>query len=326
MNKKLFDITQEYSDEDEDDTFTDEEEVNQLYIELKEESEETEKISNSEDEINQYLIELEDIRQSITSRDQEINNICNDLDNILLTQHLPIPLIPLPDPSIIISCNQCYKIFDMQYQLTEHMSIHENEIENNVCICPRCRNVFNSDEEYLAHNYNCNSSSINDIPTNENGEYKCPSCDNRYSNQFYLGEHFIESHNEYDMLSVLDKKTINGFPGLELLEKIEMIRYVTFDEEYDICKICYFDYIIDDEMDEMAEDNRNPLLLKCCKKLICYNCLIHHLSINNNLICPYCIKDHCRDDWKYVTFIDEVCYTERARWIPWWSEHLDIFN
>ena len=146
------------------------------------------------------------------------------------------------------------------------------------------------------------------------------------ANQFYLGEHFIESHNDYTELTELDKRAIaTGFPGLELLEKIGMIRYVRLEEDTDTCKICYFDYIIDEEMDELDEENRSPLMLLCCNKMICCSCITQQLSTTNNLTCPFCIKDHTRDDWDYVTYIDEVKITDRAKWIPWWEEHLEIF-
>lgn len=379
---KLFDITQNYNDDDsndtfsenttdEDDTFTDEE-IHQFYVELKEDEEDKEEEENedeestaspelsdiiqiSEDEIDRYLIEIEEIRlrendeesepllQTSEQCENDINDVLDDLDNILLSQPLSsiepttvnIPVTEQSEEPTHLICNKCFNIFFVQYQLDEHMSIHENETENAICMCQRCKLIFNSDEEYLAHNYNCTGTEgvSGEIPTDETGEYGCPSCDNRYSNQFLLGEHFMQSHNDYDELSVLDKKTmietINGFPGLNLLEKIDMTRYVSFNdfENLSICKICYFDYIIEemDEMNEMNEDNRNPIILNCCNRMICCNCLIRHLSINNNLVCPYCIRDHCRDDWSYVTFIDEMDVTDRNKWIPWWSKHLDIF-
>lgn len=238
-----------------------------------------------------------------------------------------LPNLPSLPPLNSYICNKCYAAFALQYQLNEHMIIHENDIANNVCICNRCRQVFNSDEDYLAHNRNCIGNTNNaQIPTDENGEYPCPACNNRYANQFYLGEHFIESHNDYTELTELDKRAIaTGFPGLELLEKIGMIRYVRLEEETDTCKICYFDYIIDEEMDELDEENRSPLMLLCCNKMICCSCITQQLGTTNNLICPFCIKDHTRDDWDYVTYIDEVKITDRAKWIPWWEEHLEIF-
>ena len=57
-------------------------------------------------------------------------------------------------------CLKCFKEFESEYLLSEHKIIHDNEIENTVCICKTCYNIFESDADYLLHKNNCNDKSI----------------------------------------------------------------------------------------------------------------------------------------------------------------------
>ncbi len=224
--------------------------------------------------------------------------------------------------NISYRCPKCSKNFASEYLLTEHSSIHNIEIENKVCICNKCLTVFESDYEYLSHKINCKDVIIKEIPTDEFGKYPCPTCDKKYSNSFYLGEHFIKIHTDYEELKTLDNNNPIGFPGFDILEKINMIELI-YDDLIENCKICHFSIELDIFVDKLSNENRNPLLLKCCNKKICHSCLKNHLSINNNLVCPFCLKDHTQDT--YVTYIEESFFTDRDKWIPWWQNHLSIF-
>ncbi|ARF09714.1 hypothetical protein Indivirus_2_93 [Indivirus ILV1] len=251
-------------------------------------------------------------------KNNEIQDAINELNNIIDKHKLII--------GSKFKCNKCSKSFNSQYLLDEHKSIHDNEIENSVCICKKCGGIYENDIDYLSHKDKCNGINNNEIPTNENGKYQCPACDNKYSNSFYLGEHFIAKHIEYDEMRILDEKKntgILGFPGFELLKKIGMV-----DSSSNIsgkCKICYFDFEFNIFVDEMAEDNKNPLMLSCCNRQICHNCLLNCISINDNLICPFCMKDHTQTHLNYITYITESDITNREKWLDWWSKHIEIF-
>lgn len=299
-NDRLFDISANYSDTDEE------------VIDIFEDNE------NNENIIDKCFQELKIVLPPINKSIIDLEEASRELDKLLEG------CMPINNDEL--TCNKCFKSFSAKYQLEEHIFLHDNETENKVCICKRCKLIFNSDEEYLSHNYHCSGTLSNtDLPTDEQGKHICPICNKKYSNQFYLGEHFIDGHNDYNELLVLDEKSmleeLNGFPGFDILEKINMIQYITLNK-LDHCHICFFDY----DNDDNNSDCRKPLLLNCCGRSICYSCLMHQLSINNNVICPFCLKDHTRNDLDYIVEIIEIEKTEREKWIPWWENHLDIFE
>ena len=240
------------------------------------------------------------------------------------------------------NCSQCKMVFRNEDNYNEHRRKHLNEIENTICFCNKCGILCANDDEYFAHKKKCENKTENKIthadiiPTDPIGKYACPLCDNKYSNAFILGEHFITSHNDYSVLCDLDKRIHNGFPGFNLLYRINMIKQLSEKKSLDIitkrCEICCIDFSYDSNeiqksklSDDILMDNRNPLVLTCCKFIICHDCLMKHVSINDTLICPYCKKDHTRNDLEYVIYIDIVNDTDRTKWIPWWENHLDIF-
>jgi hypothetical protein len=229
-------------------------------------------------------------------------------------------------------CTTCKIIFDKEDNYNEHIIKHQNESENSACYCRKCGTVFENDIVYYNHAKTCKISEITekieDIPIDPNGKYECPTCHQKYANTYYLGEHFILSHNDYNILCTLDEKYHNGFPGFQILFKIEMIENIRVDESQ-MCEICYFNYVNNEddvESNEIKEDNRAPLQMYCCKRLICYDCIMNHIIASDSIICPYCRKDHTRTDWDYITFVDMINNTDRDKWIPWWEEHLDIFS
>jgi hypothetical protein len=71
----------------------------------------------------------------------------------------------------------------------------------------------------------------------------CPQCQSHFSTEEELGTHFLEVHNNYGAITDLDISKGIGFPGFEILEKIEMVQPIKsedfpkyFDED---CNICY---------------------------------------------------------------------------------------
>jgi len=281
--------------DDSDDTF-------EYDTEEKEDKEEKEK------EITEIL-EVKIIKKEKSNK-IEIQNAMAELDSIL-GDYIYKKIDKDPDQDLEhknIKCIKCNKSFNAKYQLDEHEAIHKNEIENTVCICNKCNGVFDSDLDYLNHKYNCSGQNNNNnipIPIDDNGKYPCPVCNNRFTNSFYLGEHFIAQHTGYDELKVLDEKKVDGpigFPGFELLKFIEMVSSVHEILEGE-CKICYFNFDYNIFIDDMEDDNRNSLMLNCCNRPICYSCLKNHISINNNVVCPFCMKDHTKNNIEYITYI-----------------------
>jgi len=156
------------------------------------------------------------------------------------------------------------------------------------------------------------SNSNSNMDSND-GTYVCRVCNEVFDYEDELGEHFIRIHGSYDDLSALDAKKQAVFPGFPFLLKQNMVRYVLHAEFSDItkehsndCNICCMSYINPDPLDadadadtntqDASEDNKTltkPLLLLCCKQLICSSCIYNQIKGKGALICPYCNKNHC---------------------------------
>ena len=50
-----------------------------------------------------------------------------------------------------------------------------------------------------------------------------------------------------------------------------------------------------------------------------------NISLTNNIICPFCIKDHTQTNTDYIKIVEITDTTDRDKWVPWWEKHLDIF-
>lgn len=259
------------------------------------------------------------------------NNINKSFSEIIDEQLSELDVIinrPYKSKRKFYDCNQCKIIFKNESDYNEHNLKHDNQNENDICMCKKCGLIFNNDELFYIHRDKCLENVIDDdnIPMDINGKYKCPSCDNKYSNTFLLGEHFILSHDNYNVLCSLDEKNHNGFPGFDLLIKINMIKYLNKKKFINkLCGICVFSFT-DDNYENIISENRNPVKMKCCKRLICCNCLMNHIMSSDTIICPYCRKDHTQTELDYIIFVDISDVTEREKWIPWWENHIDIFN
>lgn len=207
-----------------------------------------------------------------------------------------------------------------------------SNIDNEMCRCLKCHNIFDNDDDFELHI--CNDSVIindDNIPTDINGKYNCPMCDNKYFNEILLGEHFIISHNNYNEFGKLDdniKK--NGFPGFDILEYIYMIEImsdcqieaiVKNDEK---CSICFSNFINNTKYNNNNDDNILPLIMMCCDMFICQNCLQKYIEKKNKLICPFCYTNFCKNDLDYIIIIEpsDKC---NDSWDIWWRKHIDIF-
>lgn len=182
--------------------------------------------------------------------------------------------------------------------------------KNEPCICRNCNIVFENDRDYQLHHCDITVDGI--IPTDPKGEHICPTCGNKYSNIYLLGEHFTMSHNSYDDFCLLDVKNSNGFPGFDILLYINMIELFV-SKESNLCEICYQQY-----------DN-NQLKLNCCSKLICDKCLKNHITTTDSILCPFCRHDHTYKDMDYITFVEISDTIDKIKWRKWWEKHVDIF-
>jgi len=301
---------------------------------------------------------------------------------------------------------------------------------------------------------------VDNIPVVPNGKHQCPVCKNKYATQYYLGEHFIISHNNYETQLILDKKKQpGGFPGFNVLRYIKMIGNTNLDAEYikkESCILCcnpYFDKIAylksirnkvklynasrnlpleplnidiskfaeedveeeeddddnddndddneDNEEEEDEEDNgcdcedcnelkkqspkenkpestesvlidectydsdtelymknkpnknkrtkcdidiyykndinitipelydcivknspfkRKSVELLCCNTIVCEECLENNIKSKNDIICPFCRRDHNQRDQDYIVYYN-ISKFNKSAWEKWWENH-----
>ena len=256
-----------------------------------------------------------------------------DMPNLPTIPTVPRKRIVMPQISqlksnVVYYCSKCKLMFKDEKQFHDHILSHS--ITNSACYCRTCNSVFENDIEYYEHVGNCQGENTNkedNIPTDPNGEYECPTCHQKYNNAFFVGEHFMKSHNDYSVLCELDHINHNGFPGFEILKTIDMIDNID-NKENEMCEVCCFNFedniFVND--DEIKENDRSALIMKCCQILICRDCLMNHIIESDSIICPFCRKDHTRTDWNYITYIEPKDTTDRDKWLPWWEDHIEIFS
>lgn len=251
---------------------------------------------------------------------KQINNDESDIIDIPIDNEIIIQPDEISLNIINFVCPYCNVSHISEQAYNNHVNITHDYYENYVCVCEKCNMIFENNNSYNQHLDFCsNTNRIVSIPTDDNGQYICPTCENKYSNAFFLGEHFTIEHNDYDMLCKLDNKEPTGFPGFKVLYKINMIEKMN-EFTHEICDICQFNF------SHVKNKNRYPLKFSCCKHLICRDCLLNHISISDSIKCPYCMKDHTRIDLDYIIFIKEIMTTDRNKWLQWWEDHIELFN
>jgi uncharacterized C2H2 Zn-finger protein len=198
--------------------------------------------------------------------------------------------------------------------------------KNEKCICRKCNKVFNNDKDYIGHV--CSNNLSDGIPIDVGGPIVCQICENKYADEFLLGEHFTISHNDYENMEKLDEKMMHGFPGFKILKYIKVIKglstrrkhmFMENNEKCGICDIEYYGNDIDSDIDT------SPIKMTCCKNFICKNCVKSYMSISDSLLCPYCLFDHTQTNKTFIIFIDMCETIDKKRWIDWWHRHIDIF-
>jgi len=197
----------------------------------------------------------------------------------------------------------------------------------------------------------------------QDGTFECPVCELKFNSPYHLGEHFSYAHQSYEIQKVLDTKTSIYFPGYDMLHMINMIDFLDNDQLKKItnetCPICCTGYTtsiisrtrsctqfdrlhmhkspdkasyqkIEDAIKKTYADteislfdHHYPLLMTCCKKYICHSCIKSHIMATYDIICPFCTKDHTREDMTYVTELKPGMFN-KSTWHTWWSKHIDI--
>jgi hypothetical protein len=155
-------------------------------------------------------------------------------------------------------------------------------------------------------------------------------------------------------MNFLDKKNQIGYPSLDILEKINMITFLSNDEIKTIhdnnCPICLHNYkkielndkfshnssilinLINNEYNKTLElnfdddditdrlNNVYAIKTKCCENNICINCLKTNIMYTQQVICPFCNLDFSITDKKYI---EEIVPDKMNihTWIDWWTNH-----
>jgi hypothetical protein len=178
--------------------------------------------------------------------------------------------------------------------------------------CPCCPNSFTSEMSLSDHFFIAHENGGIDERDERQHDYKCKVCDQTFGLRSQLEIHFENTHNTYQEFRELDVYNGGGFPGWDVLEKINMVRRTEKTEKE--CFIC---------TEEYSED-LIPLNLICCNRNICYLCLKKHIQTINQVRCPYCDKDY-ETLTEPVTFVDEIDEVDFSKWKDWWVRHVDIF-
>jgi len=195
----------------------------------------------------------------------------------------------------------------------------------------------------------------------EDGKFACPVCELKFNTPYHLGEHFSFAHQSYEIQKDLDTKTSIYFPGYDMLHMINMIDFLDNSQlekiKTESCPICRTEYTtriikrtksctqfdrlkyspdktsfqkIEDAIKTTYADTQTsvfdhcyPLFMTCCKNHICHSCLKSHIMATYDITCPFCTKDHTREDLTYVTELKPGMFN-KSTWQTWWTKHLDI--
>lgn len=180
-------------------------------------------------------------------------------DTMYMNDFAPMPA-PIPDPTI-----REFKNAPHVRNIYNNTGVINKMFRKKTFKCPDCNVVLSSETSLNIHYANThihiNYQNHNQIPTNPFGKFMCPKCPNRYTSEEYLGEHFINEHNDYDELNELDNKKneMLGFPGFDILEFMNVIKRIP-DNQYikkQKCSICYRNFKFEETEYEL--DN-SPLI------------------------------------------------------------------
>ena len=166
-----------------------------------------------------------------------------------------------------VNCPVCKISFNSETSFNDHYMLSHNSnryISVNLFqtydyLCDNCNQSFQDADDLSDHQDLCSvtdsGKKVDTIPTNLNGKYICPVCNNKYITGNFLGEHFIIAHNSYTEFSELDTSDGGGgsgkgkgFPGYDILYHMELLKPIyKMDIDYLIdqnkeCKVCAYKY------------------------------------------------------------------------------------
>jgi len=255
---------------------------------------------------------------------------------------------------LIIRCDKCGIMFrnDMDFNVHECDGVG-GEIDNipenpdGINICPICEKKYTT-AEFVGEHYvlshssyqnNCNLDIKDDngfpgydilkyigmikylkkheIKMHIRNKERCLICERRYKksdkkivrkNMLYVDEVLSDSEIETNQDTLIDYK----FNDDMIIKKEER-------------KIQLFDKKLIEIYNKFAPIKREPLRMKCCKKILCFDCLRKSVSISNSIKCIFCTKDHTREELNYIKIVELSDTTDRSKWLEWWKRHVDIF-
>jgi hypothetical protein len=140
--------------------------------------------------------------------------------------------------------------------------------------------------EERKYKYNPNNKSKKVLDYDSDSEIFINKLD--YSNLFVNDDQIIYNDDKHSLVEITDKNLIETINKIRLTERL-------------------------------------PIIMNCCDCTLCEECLENYITFSNSIICPFCKKDHTREDLDYVTYIIPSDTTDREKWLPWWKNHVTIF-
>jgi len=305
--------------------------------------------------VNDKIKFFENINNKVKLKEKEI------MDEVYNKKHKTEIII---DNENKFRCPTCNISFKSEHELNNHYLLIHNDLSDSEDLidipasingqykCPLCNNMYATENmlgEHFITNHN-NYTSFSDLDDNIiNGgfpgfdilihinmiklpnknktniiiktEKQCPVCYKIYKlkKNIYIGK---KNNN-------LDYNSDTCIYDFDIYKKHKNYREYHSDSEFDILPIntptSITDNILIDKYDEYSTTSRLPIILKCCKMNLCKECLENYIKQTNKIICPFCKKDHTRNDLDYITIIEPSNITDESKWIDWWWKHLDIF-
>lgn len=134
----------------------------------------------------------------------------------------------------------------------------------------------------------------------------CPICQTKFDFYHKDNTQEIESDNECDT-RIHNKRSIRErfatLNEMNLQFKCDMALFYTMKTNFD----------------------HSPIQTSCCKKHICKDCIKQHIMFSNSVKCPFCLYDHTRADWNYITVYEPSKYNKKS-WLAWKKRNSHIYE
>lgn len=275
--------------------------------------------NNKQTEYDENQCKCEDCGKIFISDYQFNKHIC-DKDNA--TEGADVDNIPT---NIFgqYECMVCKNKYTTPNMLGEHFFTSHNNYQDYAQLDDKVTNDGFPGFELLEYIGMITYSLIDDVPGGINNLIKknkrCPICFGNY--KYKQSKYRYDKHKYEDIINygsdtelVNNYTTKNSFLCDQMLHKEEMDAIVEIKDK----KLL-------DAINEIRLTERLPIMMNCCECTTCEECFEKYISYSNSIICPFCKKDHTRDDLDYITIIVPSNTTDRKKWLPWWKKHVDIF-